>query len=235
MIKGIYQSSQKLNANMKNMSIIANNLANINTTGFKRKIPFSEILESRMASESKKVTDFQQGELNATANPFDLAIRGDAFFVVETEEGYRFTKNGHFKLTDEGYLVTQNNEHVVGKGGEINLKNAILSQDSNITINRKGEIKVGNVLVDRLQIAKFEDKQDLKNVGDSNFEVKEDEYDQANAQDFEVYQGYLEGSNVNALTEMESMIQISKDYESAHRMVNYLDQSLAKANEIGNV
>ena len=121
MIKGIYTAARGLNSRMKNLEIVANNLANLNTTGFKREIPFSEVINQYGKVEIKKATDFQQGNLTATANPLDLAISGDGFFVVQTDNGPQLTRNGKFSISDDGYLESQDGCKLLGTKGPINL------------------------------------------------------------------------------------------------------------------
>ncbi|GJQ63647.1 MAG: flagellar basal-body rod protein FlgF [Melioribacteraceae bacterium] len=236
MVKGIYQASRSLDTRMKNMSIVANNLSNLNTTGFKRKVPFSEVLENEGKSKMKEIIDFRQGELVPTEGNFDLAIEGEKiFFAIQTEDGPRFTRNGRFTLSEEGFLVDENGDSVLGKSGEINIKSAMLNEDQTVHITEAGEVRVGEILVDSVMLVKFEEPQKLTNTSSSQFQIEGDAYEQAKENEYKVFQGYLEGANVNPIMEMESMINVNQDYTSAQKMIGFLDKSLGQANEVGKV
>ena len=96
MIKGIFHSSRSMISANKNMEIVANNLANLNTVAFKREGSFSEMMNAAGNSKIKSAIDLSQGEIYKTSNPFDLAIVGEGSFVTKTDEGYEFTRNGSF-------------------------------------------------------------------------------------------------------------------------------------------
>lgn len=236
MVEGIYKASRSLDTRMKNMEIVANNLANLNTTGFKRKVPFSEVLNNASNSKMKEIIDFRQGDMVPTNGTYDLAIEGEKlFFAIQTEDGTRFTRNGRFTLSEEGYLVDENGDMVLGKSGEINIKEAMLNDDQTVHISDNGEVKVGEILVDTILIAKFEEPQKLRNTTTSQYSMEDDAYEQAEDNEFKLYQGYLEGANVNAITEMEAMINVNTDYTSSQKIIGFLDKSLEQANQIGKV
>jgi flagellar basal-body rod protein FlgG len=235
MIKGIYLAGRSLDAKMKNISTVANNLANLNTTGFKREVPFLEILSQYAPAQVKDMTDFNQGNAVPTQNPLDLLISGKGFFAVKTERGIEFTRNGKFSISQEGFLINENGDKVLGKNGEINLTNAKFDENQTLSISRTGEIKIGEQPVDTLLVVQLDNLQQPKRVDGASFTTADNDYQLANESEFEIKQGYLEESNVNAIIEMESMIQINKEYETASKMISALDQSLEKAVEIGRV
>ena len=236
MIKGIYTAARGLNIGFKNMGVVANNLANLNTTGYKRELPFSEMLDQMNNSQVRQFTDYQQGEMVHTDNPLDIALVGDGFFTVETENGEtQFTKNGKFMLSEDGFLITTTGQKVMGENGEINLNEYKTQENQQITITKNGEIKVGNTEVDSLLISKIEDKNNLKKVGGSSFILEHGDYETAEEDEFEVAQGFLENSNVNPVIEMESMIQKTKDYETSQKIIQSIDKSLEESNEMGRV
>jgi len=104
MIKGIYTAARSLDHRIKNLDVIANNLANLNTTGYKREIPFTEVINSLGDTVIKKVMSQQQGELIQTSNPLDLGISGQGFFALRSQDGtVELTRNGRFKISDDGY------------------------------------------------------------------------------------------------------------------------------------
>ncbi|MFA4924413.1 MAG: flagellar hook-basal body complex protein [Ignavibacteriaceae bacterium] len=235
MVNGIYNVARSLNSKIKSIDVLANNLANINSTGFKKQIPFQEFLNKNGEIEVKQSTDYGQGEVILSANPLDLAISGEGFFLVKTENGTELTRNGKFHLSEDGFLVNSKGNKVLGKNGEISFGDFINAENPSISIARNGDIKMGETDIGSLVIVKLENPQAAVRTSDSNFAVADDNYSNASPQDFEIAQGYLEESNVNPILEMETMIQTNKDYESAYKMMRYLDQALDKSNQIGKV
>ena len=233
MIKGIYQSARSLMAANKNMEKISGNLANLNTVGFKREGLFSEILKSEGKSQIRSSVDTSQGQIYETLNPLDLALVGAGMFTIQTQNGYEFTRKGNFKVSDEGFLVDEQGNNVMGKNGEINLTQFLNGEESEIQISRDGELSVNELHVADLLIVKIDDYE--KRKAGLNFNSTQDIQDIAQESEFEVRQGYLEESNVNPMVELENMINISKEYETAYKMVNYLDNSLEKTNDLGRI
>ena len=233
MIKGIYQSARSLMAANKNMEKISGNLANLNTVGFKREGLFSEILKSEGKSQIRSSVDTSQGQIYETLNPLDLALVGEGMFTIQTQNGYEFTRKGNFKVSDEGFLVDEQGNNVMGKNGEINLNQFLNGEESEIKISRNGELSVNELHVADLLIVKIDDYEKRKTG--LNFNSTQDIQDIAQEFEFEVRQGYLEESNVNPMVELENMINISKEYEAAYKMVNYLDNSLEKTNDLGRI
>lgn len=233
MIKGIYQSARSLLAAQKNIERIATNLANVNTVGFKREGLFTEVLKNTGNSEIRSAVDTSQGNLVQTFNPLDLALVGDGMFAFKTNDGYEFERKGVFKISEDGFLVDEKGNKVLGKNGEINLSEFQNGNRTDIKINTKGEITLNNNYVDDLLIVKIDDYE-RKERG-LNFDSIQDIKDFAQESEYEIKQGYLEESNVNPMIELENMINVSKDYETAYKMVNYLDSSLEKTNEIGRI
>ncbi len=235
MIKGLFVSARSLHSGNQHIGVVANNLANINTSGFKREEQFSEMLTSAGDLIVRQVTDFKQGELTHTGNPMDLAIKGEGFFAVKTENGEVLTRDGRFTISQEGYLVNLNGDKVMGSDGEISFGENIFQKEQTISISKKGEIRVGETVVDELLIAKVEDKSQLEKAGENYFKHTQSDFESMEEKEYEVTQGFLESANVNPVEEMQSMIKLNKDYQSSHKIVNALDDSLEKANQIGKV
>lgn len=233
MIKGIYQSARSLQAANKNMEKISGNLANLNTVGFKREGLFSEILKSEGNSQIRSSVDTSQGQIYETLNPLDLALVGEGMFTIQTPHGYEFTRKGNFKIADDGFLVNEQGNKVMGKGGEINLIEYMNGEENDIKITPNGELSINEIHVADLLIVKIDDYE--KRKAGLNFNSTQDIQDLAQESEFEIKQGYLEESNVNPMIELENMINISKEYETAYKMVNYLDSSLEKANDLGRI
>jgi flagellar basal-body rod protein FlgG len=233
MIKGIYQSARSLLAASKNMEKISGNLANLNTVGFKREGLFSEILKSAGNSEIRSSVDTSQGEICETSNPLDLAIDGEGMFVTQTPNGYELTRKGNFRVSDEGFLVDEQGDKVMSKSGEINLSEYLKGEQTNIKVLPNGELNINEMHIADILVVKTENYEKRKEG--LNFDSIQDISDIAQESEFEIRQGYLEQSNVNPMVELENMINISKDYETAYKMVNYLDSSLEKTNDLGRI
>lgn len=235
MIKGIYMAARGMQARMKNLNIVANNLANLNTTGFKKEMPFSIVMNQLGNGTVVQNTDFQQGNIVQTSNPLDVAISGQGYFVVQTENGTQLTRDGSFNISNEGYLVDKNGDKVMGNNGAIFLNNLTPDQKKQISISKNGVVSLGSDDIDSLLIAKMNDPQLALRSSGVDFSPEASGFQIASEGEYKIKQGYLEESNVNPIKEMEQMIQLSQEYDSAHKMINYLDKSLNEANQIGQV
>lgn len=236
MIKGLYTVARSLEHKVKNIDVVANNLANMSTNGYKREIPFAEYINEFGQSEIKKISNQQQGEVIQTSNPLDLAINGNGFFTIKDDEGkVELTRDGRFKISDEGFLTDSNGRKVMGQNGTISLEDTILQKDSVILISSLGEIKIDDKIVDQVLIVKVDNPELLERTGGSNFVLNEEEYYNAGEDDYKISQGYVEESNTNPMIEMESMIKMNKAYETSQKIIIALDQSLDHANQIGKI
>lgn len=235
MIEGITAAARSLEKSNKSIAVISNNLANLNTIGYKKDASFYQILDDIEKPSMREYTDYKQGEIVSTSNPLNFALNGDVFFVMQKDDQYLYTRNGKFGIDEEGFLVNEEGLKVLGQRGEINIKENMLDKDQTISVSKNGEIRVGNIEVDTLLIAKIEDKDLLRKLSSSNFYLEEEVHTIAGENDYQVSQGFIESSNVSAIEEMQEMIKVSKNYESAQKVVSYFDTSLEKANEIGRV
>lgn len=235
MIKGIYYAARSLDNGFRKMSNIANNLANINTNGYKRDIPFSEVMFNEQNSHLTQFTDFRQGGLIKTANPLDLAISGVGFFSVQTTKGIGLTRNGNFELSDDGFIVNDQGEKLMGTKGAINLNDYLFNENKELKILRNGEIYINDSLVDTVVIMQSDNPFMLQRESNLDFISQNGDYNAVDENNFKIQQGYLEESNVNPIVEMESMIKTSTDYQSSYKMISFLDKSLEKAIDIGKV
>ncbi|MFN3135906.1 MAG: flagellar hook-basal body protein, partial [Candidatus Kryptonium sp.] len=208
MIKGIYTSAVGMMPNKLKIDVIANNLANITTTGFKRDNIFIRILDSAVLDINKnggnelsglfitEYTSFDQGNLKQTGNPLDLAINGNGFFVVQTPEGLRYTRNGNFTLTSDGRIVNSNGHSLLGLNGEIKLPDISRLKNFEIRVGRNGEIYAGDKLIGKIKVVWFNDLTKLKKVSSTYFTADEGAGEIELVDGFEIYQGFLEESNV---------------------------------------
>jgi flagellar basal-body rod protein FlgG len=205
------------------------------TSGYKKAMPFYEILMEEGKVVTNQVTDFAAGEQLYTGNPLDLALKGNAYFTVETGKGDRLTRDGKFSISEDGYLINRKGDKVVGEGGLVNLKDTIVGDKFNVSISSDGLVKVGDKVVDKLMIMREREGTKLLKDYEVYFKSEDDDFVQVSEDEYEVSQGFLESSNVNPINEMEDMISLSKNYESAKNILTYLDDSLEKANQIGKV
>ncbi|KXG77972.1 Flagellar basal-body rod protein FlgG [Fervidicola ferrireducens] len=244
MIRGLYTSASGMLAEMARTDVISNNLANVNTFGFKkdgavfRAFPEMDIHrfdESRAtfigvlgtgARLDQIYVDFTQGELQTTSNPLDLAIKDEvpgekSFFEVQAPNGELFyTRDGSFTVDGEGFLVTKEGHYVMGESGPVNLGGG-----TKIVVNTEGEIYLDGRMVDRLRVIAFPQNAFFEKIGDNLFRVQ-GQPSESNAQ---IIQGALERSNVNAVSEMVNLISAFRSYEANQRMITAHDETLAKA------
>ena len=235
MIKGIYTAARALDARMQNIEIVANNLANVNTPGYKRELPFSEVMDKYGNVQVQQASDFRTGELAQTANPLDLAVSGNGYFVVQNDNSLQFTRNGKFSISSDGFLVNQQGYRVIGKKGEINIDKLQSEEPGEITVSNSGEIKLGDQTIDNLLIVNPDNAQESRRTSGENFILGANSFTSTPESEYQIKQGYYEESNVNPVKEMQDMILLNNQYDSAHKMINYLDKSLDEANQIGKV
>lgn len=248
MIKGLYTAASSMLANQNKMSLISNNLANVNTTGYKKdegiQESFPEMLISRIEKDKKPreigslgtgtrlqetYTDLTQGSLYATGNELDLAIDGDGYFVVETPEGIRYTRNGNFTLNDNGQIVTNQGYLVMGEEGPMQTISG-----RNIQIDGSGQLYLDNLRGDSFLVVNFTNTDQLTKIGDNLYtsQVAGEE----ELADFQIRQGYLENSNVNVVQEMVKMIETNRYYTANQKVITAYDSTLDKVvNSVGSI
>lgn len=205
------------------LDVIAHNLANMNTPGFRGEdMLFSEYLETVEGGETLSfvqdlaiVRDLEPGQMTRTENPLDVAISGDAYFVVETAFGERYTRSGIFQLDAEGRLTTSQGHAVQGEiGGPI----VIPPDAGGVTIARDGTVSIDDGQIGKLRMVRFDNEQALERTAGGLY----DAIDQAPlpAERAEVVQGMVEGSNVAGVLEMTKMIQVMRSYQAAARFAD---------------
>jgi flagellar basal-body rod protein FlgF len=220
----------------REMDVIAHNVANMNSTAYKgEKMMFVEHLSKsrddlsfipRKLSFTRDVAQYRnlsEGAIKTTGNTFDVAIRGDGYFVVEKQDGTsNYTRNGSFTMDATGQLVTQAGDPVMSNGGAPIF---FTPQDTNITISADGTISTNNGVIGRLRVVSFEDGQDLKLEQGGLLST-----DQA-PQDIQrptVVQGALEGSNIQPVIEMARMIEVHRTYDSVKNFIESEDSRQRK-------
>lgn len=222
----------------KVQDITANNLANINTPGYKGSKVFHRMVQEQI--DGKTVThsvpsqqvDMTQGVLEPTGNPLDFGIKGEGFFVVEDEHGTNLTRDGRMHVNNNGYLVDKKGAKVMGDGGPIHIPQYLKAMGSNgdqakIEVASDGAIRLNGEVYDRLKIVKVEDTSALERKGSNYFGAPEGlMIDDSSSS---VMQGYYEAGNVNPLNEMVDMMQTTKMFETQQRAIRTTDEMLGQA------
>lgn len=221
MIDGIELASTGLDAYANVQEVIAINLANANTVGFKKNvISFETVLTQIEGVETSSLQtnyglDHSEGRFTYTGNVLNMAIDGNGFFTLETENGMRYTRNGQFQLSNTGEIVTDTGAKVLGQLGPIQIPQG----GGEIVIDTKGIVKVNGADVGTLMITNFNDLTSLVPTGNSMFTAPLEAINTIGDVQFTVAQGYLEGSNVNVVTEMVDMITNMRSYEASNNVI----------------
>lgn len=243
MLKGIAAAASAMLPQMKAQEVIANNLANAATAGFKRDIFFEQSLSAaqsrsmgndiadwQMSQHAGIVVDFSSGALMRTDNPLDVAIDGGGYFVIETPDGERFTRNGNFLVSPDQLLVTSNGFPVMGLAGELRLSNGT------ITISTDGNVEVDGLNIGKLRIARFADPAVLVRSSSSLFMIGDSIAQPEDDSESVIRQGFLEQSNVNTIEELINMIVTMRIYESDQKAIRIQDDTLGRAiQDLGRV
>ncbi|HUY68133.1 MAG TPA: flagellar basal-body rod protein FlgF [Alphaproteobacteria bacterium] len=219
------------------MDIVANNVANASTTGFKREaIQFDTLLTqpapgqyTAFVADGATYRDTSNGPVQMTGNPLDLALQGDGYFAVQTADGVRYTRNGSFQLNSQGQIVTLSGDPVLGQGNQpITVPDTTfqinIASDGDITArvdNGASLLELGKLTVD-----KFANEQGLQATGGGLYTT--DQVPQS-VQDPGIVEGALEQSNVQPVTEITDMIKIMRAYEQAVNMIGDQNQRLDQA------
>ncbi len=258
MVKGLYTAYTGMINEQHRMDVLTNNLANANTNGFKKEGATSQSFDSVLAYKIKDVTegyslakrigvnnpgvkigegytDFSQGPLKNTDNTFDLALSDQGFFAIEFtnksgETSTKYTRDGNFTLTQEGFLVTQDGDFVLDQNGQ-HIK---IDPVKATTINRNGQIVQDGRVVATIQVADFEDYNYLERYGENYYQPIDGAKEKESAA--QVHSGYLETSNISVVTEMVNMITVSRAYESNQKVITTYDGTLdIAANQLGRI
>ncbi len=219
----------------RQIDIVANNIANMNTNGFKgERMMFVEHLVKSQGGEKltgsklsyvrdiATMTDQSIGPMQKTGNPLDLAVTDEGFFVVQTDKGERYTRNGRFQLDDGGQIVTQTGDPVLSSGGEPFF---LSPEDTEITISRDGTVSTNNGELGKIKLVTFDNLQKLKRFAGGLFSSEETPRD---VEVPDIAQGTLEGANVKPIFEMAKMIELSRKYDNIRNFIDREDERTRK-------
>lgn len=257
MLRGLYTAWTGMVNEQKRLDVVSNNMANSATIGYKddrvTSQAFDQVLGIKIRDGSQAYhnqaigrlslgvkigevyTDYSQGSIRETGNTYDLTLSGKGFFTVNVvnKSGVthtRYTRNGQFHVTKDGYLVDADGNRVQGQGGDIVIDPSARS----VSVSSTGQIVADGQPVDTLQIVDFEDYDYLVKYGDTMYEPVEG----ATMIDpkADILQGFTEQSNVNVIKEMVDMITITRAYEANQKVIRSYDSMLDKAvNQVGRL
>ena len=246
MVKALYSAASGMIGQQLRQEAVANNIANVSTTGYKKAIPaqrgFYQIFLDAIAIDNLRpgdvpgggmlldatASDFSQGNIKHTREPLDVALDGPGFLVVEGPAGNKlYTRSGHFALNQDGELVTENGYKVQGEGG------AISAAGANIMISDDGRVVVDGAERGVLQVVTFEDARVLTRVGDTMFAAPENVFPSI-AEPVKMVSGALESSNISIAREMMDMLVTARNFEANQRVILAVDSTLDKTiNDVG--
>ncbi|MFN2448624.1 MAG: flagellar basal-body rod protein FlgF [Candidatus Baltobacteraceae bacterium] len=254
MVRGLYTAASGALVAQAQADVTANNLANVNTTGFKRTLLQVQtaaemgvyLVQNRPSGASPggaataafvgalgtgaQVADtpavFEQGSLQSTGNSLDLALQGNGFFTVQTPAGVRYTRDGQFALDAQGFLTTLDGNRVLGRNGPVQLN------DGAVSINENGDITQGGGAVDSLRIVRFNNAGAVRPEGDNQFADTGAGRPVLDTQTG-VHQGYLERSNANVVRSMIDLITAQRWFDANQKVIQ--TQDTANGYAIANV
>lgn len=257
MVRGLYTAYTGMANEQKRLDIIANNLANAATVGYKKESvtnqSFDEVLSIKIRDESEAYndrpigtmnlgvklgetyTDYNQGSLRQTDGTYDLALDGKGFFALSVMDrsgniSTKYTRNGSFTMTKDGYVVDKDGNHLLGESGEILIPTDVV----NVVISENGEIYGDGNYIDKILVTDFENYDYLTKFGDTMYELVDGAVEIPSTA--AIRQGYTEQSNVNVVKEMVDLITITRTYEANQKVIQSIDKTLdLAANSVGKV
>lgn len=248
MVRGLYTAASGALVAQSQADVIANNLANVNTSGFKRTLlqvqsaPEMGLYRHQMDPSGNprgtastafvgslglgaQVMDtpavFEQGTLGATGNPLDLAIQGNAFFAIQTPQGVRYTRDGQFGQDPTGRLVTMDGSPVLGTNGPVQLQ----QNAGAVQIDQNGNVTQGGRLIDTVALVQFGDLTQVRPEGDNRFIASNAALPSRVTTGSTIHQGYLERSNANVVRSMVDLITAQRWFEANQKVIQTQDQA----------
>jgi flagellar basal-body rod protein FlgG len=239
MINDIFSTYSAKSASQRRLDIVANNLSNAATPGFKvsRLVYNGSTLEEPVDPNQldqmyvnlrDSYVHFSDAPVVETGNPLDVAIEGKGFFAISTRSGTMYTRNGQFIVNSDKKLVTVDGDPVIGESGE-----TISIDGKDVAIESDGSVFADKTLVGKIKVVNFTDLKNLKNFGKSLFVNSGPEPEAATS--FSLRQHYIESSNVDVVKEMVEMINATRAYEALTKADQSADETLAKLIDMGKV
>lgn len=257
MVRGLYTAYTGMRNEQTRLDIIANNLANVSTAGYKEESVANQSFDNLLAVKVRDVsegfadrrigrmslgvkvgevyTDYRQGSVRETGNTYDLALQGKGFFAISVAdrngvESIKYTRDGNFKITADGFVVDAYGNHLQSESGNLQIP----TDAGEVKILADGSVYADGVSIDKVRIVDFENYDYLNKFGDNLYDTI-DGFAQVEAEGT-VLQGFIEQSNVNSVRGMVDMIQITRAYEANQKVIQTTDQMLEQAaNSVGRV
>jgi flagellar basal-body rod protein FlgF/flagellar basal-body rod protein FlgG len=241
---GYYAACSGLKTQSAALELVANNIANVSTAGYRGQIPSFESLIAqtagpamngweRLSNEHSVLNgarlDLDEGNLERTGNPLNFAIEGPGFFSVQTKAGTLYTRNGSFHVSSTGQLVTSSGDPVLGNSGPLTIP------DGEVSVSSDGTISMNGAVAGKLRIVEFSPNADLKPAGESYYSAPTNSATPAIASS--VRQGMLESSNVSAVWAMVALISAQRQAEMMERALGefYSDFNRIAADDLPRV
>jgi len=228
MIDAITSSQLAMNSDKLQLSAVSQNIANMHTPGFKRELaiqaPFDKLVDTDLetvASQLQVAQLHRQATLDKTNRPLDVALSGEGYFTVQTDDGVHYTRRGDFKRNSKGELVTFDDQRVMGKGGAIRI------DGNEFQIKKDGTIIIDNKPSYQLNVVKFTSSAHLQALSNGYFQSQQTP--QPMDASISVHQGYLEQSNVKSVEEMLMMTKLARHFEASQRVMKTADEMLSQA------
>lgn len=234
MDNALYTSLNRQSGLMREMQAVANNIANLSTTGFRREgVIFAEHVAAvgrdvpslSMATAEGRMIDLSQGVLSQTGGTFDMAIEGDGFFMIATPDGNQLTRAGAFTRSPEGELVTSDGFRLLDSGGG---PVAVPAEARNIILARDGTLSADGQPLAQIGLFLPQEAGDLIHAGGTRFRTTREPQPMEGGA---IFQGFLEGSNVNAVSEITRMIEVQRAYEMGQGFLDAEDGRIRSVTE----
>lgn len=243
MIDRLSQSMQVLQRLMRAQEMTANNMANLNTPGFKAdKMFYHSFQEMVNGVEVSRVVprqtiNMEQGHLEATGNPYDLAIEGNGFFKVELNGVELLTRNGRFQPDEDGFLVNDQGATLMGGSGPVHIPNleqtGTAENEQRLEISKDGSVILNDTVHDKIELATVEQVENLERHSSGYFMAPEG-VELIMDEGSTLRQGYYEAGNVNPLKELSEMMTNANLFESQQKVITTTDELLSRAtNSLG--
>jgi len=231
-----YVALSRQNALWKQMEVIANNMANLNTVGFKAEEVMVGEADVKTKSDTTPfgrqvafvhnlgtVRDAKEGSLQKTGAPLDVAIHGSGYFTLDSPGGPRYTRAGHFRLDENGMIVSGEGYPVVQANGTPII---VAPNESQINVANDGTVSTENGQIGQMRVVTFANEQDVKKTGDGTYISNATANTVARPY---ISQGMLEDSNVEAISQMTAMLQVQRNYQSIQNILDNEQDRIVKA------
>jgi flagellar basal-body rod protein FlgF len=226
---GIFGASMGAQQQEKTLSVIANNISNAATPGFKR-----DVVDFKDFISQSTHTRMDQGHIRPTSNPLDIALDGNGFLRVQSDKGVVFTRSGSLTLNKDNQLATQEGWPVLGQNGPIQISTEIKSLQ--IRIERDGQVFDGDDRIDTLNLAGFAPETELVKTNNGYLKPSQGEPVAVQPGECTVVQGSLEEANFSIVEEMAHMVETMRMYEAYQKTLKFFEQEDAQVtNKLGNL